>query len=103
MRQEHRSLPFECRGCLHVWEEDYLVRLVDARDGTETEIWLRGGVPVPPPSANVVCPRCGCQQAAMFPSGYLARHPELIPAEPRVPDETPLLSPVPARNHWLLT
>ncbi|WP_336205616.1 hypothetical protein [Nonomuraea sp. LPB2021202275-12-8] len=96
MTEERRSLPFECRTCWHVWEEDYLVRLVDTRNGTEREIWLRAGVPVPPPSSSgAVCPRCGCQQAVMFPDGYLARHPELIPpAEPPVPDATPLLSPV---------
>jgi len=95
MKEELRALPFECRACWHVWEEEYLVRLVDVRNGTESEIWTRAGVRVPPPSSGAVCPRCGCQQAVMFPAGYLARHPELIPpGEPVPPDATPLLSPV---------
>lgn len=59
-------------------------------------IWLRAGLPAPPPSSGAICPQCGCQQVTTFPDGYLARHPELIPpAEPILPDATPLFSPVP--------
>ncbi|NRQ39618.1 hypothetical protein HII36_48485 [Nonomuraea sp. NN258] len=91
-------MPFECRGCWHVWEEEYLVRRIDDRHGHETEVWTRHGVAVPPPSPGAICPHCGCEQATTFPAGYLARHPELIPpAEPVGPDPTPLLSPVPKR------
>ncbi|MEU0571410.1 hypothetical protein ABZ297_39270 [Nonomuraea sp. NPDC005983] len=93
MEEERRKLPFECRSCWHVWEEEYLVRRGDDRH--ESEVWIREGVQVPPPSQGTICPRCGCQQATTFPDGYLSRHPELIPpAEPPVPDATPLLSPV---------
>src|SRR3954451_15865751 len=98
MEEELKILPFECRGCWHVWEEEYLVRRFDDRHGNEREIWLRSGVPVPPPSSGAICPNCGCQQAPMFPEGYLSRHPELRPsAEPVTPDATPLLSPVQRR------
>jgi hypothetical protein len=93
--EEHRKVPFECRNCWHVWEEHYLVRRFEDRHGNEHEVWLLAGLRVPPPSPGAVCPRCGCQQATTFPEGYLSRHPELIPpAEPVVPDATPLLSPV---------
>lgn len=95
MEEEHRKVPFECRGCWHVWEEHYTVRHIDDEHGNAGEIWLRGGLPVTPPMAGVICPHCGCQQATTFPDGYLSRHPELIPpAEPVAPDATPLLSPV---------
>ncbi|MBF8190408.1 hypothetical protein ITP53_32795 [Nonomuraea sp. K274] len=95
VEEEIRSVPFECRGCWHVWEEDYQVRHIEDRHGNEGVIWLRAGVPVPPPSPGAICPRCGSQQATMFPEGYLARHPELRrPPEPEEPDPTPLLSPV---------
>ncbi|MFB4281632.1 MULTISPECIES: hypothetical protein [unclassified Nonomuraea] len=96
MEEEHRKVPFECRRCWHVWEEDYVVRRIEDDHGNAGEIWLRAGLPVPPPSPGAICPRCGCQQATTFPDGYLSRHPELIPpVEPGVPDATPLLSPVP--------
>jgi hypothetical protein len=102
LEEELRSLPFECRRCWHVWEEEYLVRHVDDRRGDERETWLRSGQPVMPPPWGVQCPRCGCQHATTFPTGYLSRHPELIPPpEPAVPDPTPLLSPVPKRWYWL--
>ncbi|MEU4576376.1 hypothetical protein ACBI99_10615 [Nonomuraea sp. ATR24] len=99
MDEERRTVPFECRSCWHVWEEDYLVRHVPGRHGAESEVWMRGGVAVPPPApSGVVCPRCGCQGAVMFPDGYLAHHPELVESgEPAPPDPTPLLSPVPKR------
>ncbi|MEV6151699.1 hypothetical protein AB0L53_15270 [Nonomuraea sp. NPDC052129] len=102
MEEELKILPFECRGCWHVWEEEYLVRRFDDRHGNEREVWLRSGVPVPPPSSGAICPNCGCQQATMFPEGYLSRHPELRPpAEPVAPDATPLLSPVQRRVYPL--
>ncbi|MBB6349107.1 hypothetical protein ACWGH8_08145 [Nonomuraea muscovyensis] len=98
MDEERRTLPFECRRCWHVWEEEYVVRHGADAHGHEREIWLLGGVQVPPPGEGAVCPRCGCQQCTTFPEGYLSRHPELIPpAEPAAPDATPLLSPVPRR------
>jgi hypothetical protein len=100
MEEERRTVPFECRSCWHVWEEDYLVRLVHGRHGVESEVWMRDGVAVPPPASGVVCPKCGCQEAVRFPDGYLVHHPELIPpAEPAVPDPTPLISPVPKRRY----
>jgi hypothetical protein len=98
MEEELTSLPFECRGCWHVWEEEYLVRHSEDRRGNERDLWTRSGLPVPPPPSGTVCPHCGCQQAVMFPAGYLNRHPELrSSAEPLTPDATPLLSPVPPR------
>lgn len=102
MKDEIRKVPFECRACWHVWEEEYLFRQAEGRGG---EIWLRGGVQVPPPSAAEICPRCGCHQTVQFPDGYLARHPELIPRSAE-PDSTPLVSPAPRRlpgwrrNRW---
>ncbi|MCK2217355.1 hypothetical protein MF672_026720 [Actinomadura sp. ATCC 31491] len=96
MEEERRTVPFECRRCWHVWEEEYLVRRTEDAHGNEATLWLRHGVAVPPPSPGTICPRCGCQQATTFPEGYLLHHPELMPPEtPAVPDPTPLLSPVP--------
>ncbi|MFG1943016.1 hypothetical protein [Nonomuraea sp. NPDC048826] len=100
MKEELTKVPFECRGCWHVWEEEYLVRHVEGRNGGD--IWLRGGVPVPPPSASEMCPSCGRHQTVRFPEGYLAHHPELIrPARPADPDPTPLISPVRKRRRWI--
>ena len=99
MEEESRNLPFECRGCWHVWEEEYLVRHVDDRHGNETHIWMRFGVRIPPPSSGAVCPECGSQEVTTFPEGYLGHHPELKrPAVPAALDPTPLLSPV--RPRW---
>ncbi|MEV0613090.1 hypothetical protein AB0I81_07165 [Nonomuraea sp. NPDC050404] len=96
MEEEHRKVPFECRSCWHVWHEDYDVRHIEDDHGhAGGEVWLRAGLPVSPPSSGEICPKCGCQQAVMFPDGYLVRHPELIPpVGPVVLDATPLLSPV---------
>ncbi|WP_043631213.1 hypothetical protein [Nonomuraea candida] len=88
-------MPFECRSCWHVWQEDYTVRHEEDDHGNAGEVWLRGGLPAPPPSSGAVCPQCGCQQSTTFPDGYLSHHPELTAqAEPGAPDATPLLSPV---------
>ncbi|TDD16649.1 hypothetical protein [Nonomuraea diastatica] len=104
MTEELRTVPFECRRCWHVWEEQYLVRRIDDRHGNETEVWLRDGLPALPPGPGVICPSCGCQQSTRFPDGYLSRHPELVPpAEPAGPDATPLLSPVQPPVHRHLT
>lgn len=99
MEEERRNLPFECRGCWHVWEEDYLVRHVDDGHGNESHIWTRGGVQVPPPSTEAFCPKCGSHQVTTFPDGYLGRHPEAKKAgEPAPPDPTPLVSPAPRKH-----
>ncbi|GAA4506318.1 hypothetical protein [Nonomuraea ferruginea] len=99
MREELRKVPFECRACWHVWEEEYTIKF-----GDRGEVWLRGNVPVPPPTPAEKCPRCGCYQAVQFPEGYLAHHPELIRAtRPAGSDATPLISPVRKRPRWLET
>ncbi|WP_327091196.1 hypothetical protein OIE66_11330 [Nonomuraea sp. NBC_01738] len=90
MEELTRTLPFECRGCWHVWEEEYLVRRVDDR----YEVWTRDGVAVPPPSKYAICPKCGGGQVTTFPEGYLARHPEARIPAPTRPDESALVSPV---------
>ncbi|WP_157382773.1 hypothetical protein [Nonomuraea coxensis] len=96
MEEERRIVPFECRRCWHVWEEEYLVRHIEDAHGNEATLWLLDGVAVPPPAPGARCPRCGCEQATTFPEGYLLHHPELIPREDAgKPDATPLLSPVP--------
>ncbi|MFC4113715.1 hypothetical protein [Nonomuraea zeae] len=88
-------VPFECRCCWHVWEEEYLVRHVEDRHGNDSEVWFAAGLRVPPPWQGAVCPQCGSQQTTTFPDGYLSRHPELFPPlGPVVPDPTPLISPV---------
>ncbi|WP_157245861.1 hypothetical protein [Nonomuraea typhae] len=98
MEEQRKSVPFECRGCWHVWEEDYLVRSADDRHGNEKQVWLVAGVPVPPPSTYAVCPQCGGGQITTFPEGYLARHPEArLAASPTAIAEAALLSPVPPR------
>ncbi|MEV0627039.1 hypothetical protein [Nonomuraea wenchangensis] len=85
------SWPFECLRCLHVWEEDYLLRtVIDAR-GNETQIWLSSGVAVQPPWSGPSCPGCGAYRVTSFPSGYLSRHPELVAAQE--PDPGPVRVP----------
>ncbi|GAA2310605.1 hypothetical protein GCM10010149_71320 [Nonomuraea roseoviolacea subsp. roseoviolacea] len=102
MEEVRRVVPFECRRCWHVWEEEYLVRYGEDRHGNDRIVWLQDGVAVPPPTEGMICPRCHCQQATTFPDGYLRRHPELIPSqEPAKPDDKPLLSPVPKRLRFL--
>lgn len=98
MEEERRIVPFECRGCWHVWEEEYLIRHVVDRHGDDREVWVRGGVAVPPPSTYATCPKCGGQQITTFPEGYLARHPEARKSDEPVPaDESKLRSPVPRK------
>ncbi|MEV0583341.1 hypothetical protein [Nonomuraea sp. NPDC050310] len=101
MNEERRTIPFECRRCWHVWEEDYLVRVVPDRHGNDNLTWLRDGWPVPPPATGVVCLKCGCAQVTTFPDGYLARHPEVVrqAGPPELSDE-PLRSPVPRKLPW---
>jgi hypothetical protein len=100
--------PFECMRCLHVWEEDYEVRHLTDNYGNEVAIWLRAGVTVQPPGSDMCCPGCGAYHVTSFPTGYLSRHPELIPvsapepvAELPVPDVAPQVpvtrAPLPGR------
>ncbi|MEU8246083.1 hypothetical protein [Nonomuraea sp. NPDC048916] len=77
---------FECLRCWYVWEEAYTVRHVADDYGNEVEIWLQAGVPVQPPWSGTCCPDCGVYHVTSFPVGYLARHPELVPA----PEPEPL-------------
>lgn len=69
--------PFECLNCLHVWEEEYVVRHMSDDHGNEVETWLRSGVTVQPPWSDACCPGCGAFHVTSFPRGYLAHHPEL--------------------------
>ncbi|GAA3539603.1 hypothetical protein GCM10022419_019570 [Nonomuraea rosea] len=83
--------PFECLRCLYVWEEDFVVRHLTDNYGNEVEIWLSSGVPVPPPRSGGCCPHCGAYHVTSFPFGYLARHPELVPAPE--PEPAPVFAP----------
>ncbi|MFG1706788.1 hypothetical protein ACFLIM_26720 [Nonomuraea sp. M3C6] len=85
--------PFECLRCLYVWEEEFVVRHLTDNYGNEVEIWLSSGVPVPPPRSGTSCPGCGAYHVTSFPTGYLARHPELVPEPEAAPQ--PLFVPVP--------
>jgi hypothetical protein len=87
------SWPFECLRCLRVWEEDFVVRHLTDAHGNETQIWLSSGVAVQPPWSGTCCPGCGAYHVTSFPTGYLARHPELVPAPEREPE--PCLEPLP--------
>jgi hypothetical protein len=90
--ESRESWPFECLRCLYVWEEDYLVRHLADEHGNEVEIWLSCGVPVQPPWSGASCPACGAYHLTSFPSGYLARHPELMAApEPKALAKVPIL------------
>ncbi|TYB53000.1 hypothetical protein FXF51_50405 [Nonomuraea sp. PA05] len=84
--ESRESWPFECLRCLYVWEEDYVVRHLTDGHGNEVDIWLTSGVPVQPPWSGASCPACGAYHLTSFPTGYLARHPELTAA----PDPVPL-------------
>ncbi|TDD46422.1 hypothetical protein E1286_20790 [Nonomuraea terrae] len=85
--------PYECLRCLYVWEEEFVVRRLCDAYGKRAEIWLSAGVPVQPPWAGSSCPSCGAHHLTSFPSGYLARHPELV-AEPE-PGPAPVFAPAP--------
>lgn len=96
--------PFQCLRCLHVWEEDFVVRHLSDAYGNGVEIWLSSGVRVPPPWSGISCPGCGAYHVTWFPPGYLTRHPELLPRpEPEIEPEIepapvpePVLVPAPA-------
>ncbi|MEU6710457.1 hypothetical protein ABZ897_03160 [Nonomuraea sp. NPDC046802] len=75
-----------------MWEEEFVVRRLTDNHGNEVEIWLSSGVAVQPPSSGTCCPRCGAYRVTSFPSGYLAHHPELVPAPE--PEPEPLFVPV---------
>jgi hypothetical protein len=83
--------PFECLRCLYVWEEDFVVRHLTDNYGNEVEIWLSSGVTVQPPRSGTCCPHCGAYRVTSFPSGYLARHPELVPSPE--PEPAPMFVP----------
>ncbi|MEU0571409.1 hypothetical protein ABZ297_39265 [Nonomuraea sp. NPDC005983] len=90
--ETRKTWPFECLRCLHVWEEEYVVRHLMDDYGNEVEIWLQSGVPVQPPWSGASCPGCGAYHVTSFPSGYLSRHPELMAA----PEPEPVARPRPA-------
>ncbi|MFI7633668.1 hypothetical protein [Nonomuraea sp. NPDC049400] len=89
--ETRETWPFECLRCLYVWEEDFVVRHLTDVHGNEVEIWLSSGVAVPPPWSDTCCPHCGAYHATSFPSGYLPRHPELLP-DPE-PEPAPVFAP----------
>ncbi|NRQ37739.1 hypothetical protein HII36_38810 [Nonomuraea sp. NN258] len=87
--ESRESWPFECLRCLHVWEEDYVVRHLTDDHGNDVDVWSRSGAIVQPPWSGTCCPACGAFHTTSFPSGYLSRHPELLAA----PDPEPLVRP----------
>ncbi|MCF6475058.1 hypothetical protein FAF44_42815 [Nonomuraea sp. MG754425] len=94
--------PFECLRCLHVWEEEFVVRHLSDAYGNEGDIWLSSGVPVQPPWSDACCPACGANRVTWFPSGYPTRgpepEPERVPAPPgRVPAPRPERTRLPGR------
>jgi hypothetical protein len=102
--------PFECLHCLHVWEEEYVVRRLNDGHGNDVAVWLRSGLPVQPPWSGATCPDCGCDSVTTFPAGYLSHQPTagLTPPEPVavVPDSAPelfvQLPPAPRRPSFML-
>ncbi|NUR89696.1 MAG: hypothetical protein HOY71_36920 [Nonomuraea sp.] len=84
--ETRETWPFECLRCLRVWEEEFVVRHIADDHGNEVEVWLSSGIAVQPPWSGSSCPGCGAYDVTSFPSGYLARHPELRP-EPEFPPE----------------
>ncbi|MEV4472448.1 hypothetical protein ACFFR3_20705 [Nonomuraea salmonea] len=96
--ESRESWPFECLRCLHVWEEDYVVRHLSDGHGHTVQVWLRHGVPVQPPWSGPCCPACGSSSLTSFPPGYLDRHPELVAADPLPPARVPALPVEPARQ-----
>jgi hypothetical protein len=86
--------PYECLSCLHVWEQEFVVRHLSDAYGNGVDIWLSSGVRVPPPWSGACCPGCGAYDVTWFPSGYLTRHPELV-AGPE-PEPAPVHLPAPA-------
>ncbi|MFI6923009.1 hypothetical protein ACIBIZ_23905 [Nonomuraea spiralis] len=93
--ETRETWPFECLRCLRVWEEEFVVRHFADDHGNEVEIWLSSGVAVQPPWSGTCCPGCGAYHVTSFPSGYLARHPELRPEAELVPEPVLELVPVP--------
>nr|SBO98962.1 hypothetical protein BN4615_P8478 [Nonomuraea gerenzanensis] len=83
--------PFECLRCLHVWEEEFVVRHLSDAYGNGGDIWLSSGVPVQPPWSSACCPACGAYRVTWFPSGYPTRHPE--PEPEHEPEPEPVLMP----------
>ncbi|MFI9590271.1 hypothetical protein [Nonomuraea sp. NPDC052265] len=89
--ETRETWPFECLRCLRVWEEEFVVRHFADDHGNEVEIWLSSGVAVQPPWSGTCCPGCGAYHVTSFPSGYLARHPELRPDPELLPELLPEL------------
>ncbi|TYB68902.1 hypothetical protein FXF51_10450 [Nonomuraea sp. PA05] len=94
--------PFECLRCLHVWEEEFVVRHLCDAYGNGGDIWLSSGVPVQPPWSDACCPACGAYRVTCFPPGCpAARRPEPEPEPEAVlmpwPDRAS--APVPERTH----
>lgn len=107
--ETHEMWPFECLRCLYVWEVRYVVKHLSDAYGNKADIWLSDGAPAPPPWAGTSCPDCGAYQVTWFPSGYLARHPELVsgPEPEPEPARSPAVPQVPVRapaaRHGALT
>jgi hypothetical protein len=67
LEEFHRTVPFGCRRCWHVWEEHYIVRRLDDQHGNAGEVWLKGEVCVPPPLAGAICPGAAARRPPRSP------------------------------------
>ncbi|NJP89175.1 hypothetical protein HCN51_06895 [Nonomuraea sp. FMUSA5-5] len=94
--ETRQTWPFECLRCLHVWEEDFVVRHLSDAYGNGGDIWLSSGVPVPPPWSDACCPACGGYRVTWFPSGHPIRVPE-PEHEPEHDEPETMPEPVPVR------
>lgn len=59
VEQEDRSYAFVCRACSLESSRNFAVTIWHDEDGVAHESYARSGVPVPDPTREPLCPRCG--------------------------------------------
>ena len=82
VEQENRSYGFVCRACSLENARDFAVTIWHDEDGVDHESYARSGVPVPDPTRDPICPRCGSNRMTV--QLLLHGHPVAAEARPEL-------------------
>jgi hypothetical protein len=79
---------YECRSCLHEWQESFEVWYVPDGHGGDAVGYRHDGQSSTSPWTELMCPACHCCMVQTFPATMVKRRP--VPRPPR-PDDLEMI------------